>query len=79
MFEGRRFAHGDGYKEWAIRFADCKTQTGVATTAYSFGMRGSAGIHVKPSRNRLKCLSPLTFSTLSSLDVRPLQPGSQPN
>jgi hypothetical protein len=41
--------------------------------------RGSAGIHVKPSRNRLKCLSPLTFSTLSSLDDRPLQPGSQPN
>lgn len=46
---------------------------------YSNGYRGSAGIHVKPSRNRLKCLSPLTFSTLSSLDDRPLQPGSQPN
>lgn len=41
MFEGRRFAHGSGYKEWAIRFADCKTRTGVATTAYSFGMSDS--------------------------------------
>lgn len=38
MFEGRRFAHSGGYKDWAIRFADCKTKTGAATTAYSFGM-----------------------------------------
>jgi hypothetical protein len=33
--------------------------------------RGSAGIHVKPSRNRLKSLSPLTFSTLSSPTTGP--------
>lgn len=38
MFEGRRFAHGGGYKDWAIRFGDCKIRTGAATTAYSFGM-----------------------------------------
>ncbi|WP_304350827.1 hypothetical protein [Comamonas testosteroni] len=38
MFEGRRFAQGGGYKGWAIRFVDCKTKTGAATTAYSFGL-----------------------------------------
>ena len=38
MFEGRTFAQGGGYKGWAIRFADCKTKTGAATTAYSFGL-----------------------------------------
>lgn len=38
MFEGRSFAHGGGYKGWAVRFVDCKTKTGAATTAYSFGL-----------------------------------------
>ena len=38
MFEGRRFSAGGGYKGWAVRFADCKTRAGAATTSYSYGL-----------------------------------------
>lgn len=41
MFEGRSFSAGGGYKGWAVRFTDCKTKTGAATIAYSFGLSDS--------------------------------------
>lgn len=38
MFEGRNYQQQGGYKGWAIRFADQRKASGVATTAYSFAM-----------------------------------------
>lgn len=38
MHEGRKYVQAGGYKTTAIRFADGKSQPGVATTTYSFGM-----------------------------------------
>jgi len=38
MHEGRRYVHAGGHKTTAIRFADGKSQPGVATTSYSYGM-----------------------------------------
>jgi len=77
--DGRERQPSEPIHHMQVRLTLDDTLTVIDAVVAMPATRGSAGIHVKPSRNRLKSLSPLTFSTLSSPDDRLLQPGSQPN